>query len=1328
MSRMPSAESGLLARYNDAIGGSSRTLTTPPQPSGGGYESLNLYDAPDVVLSQLIGDQASWSSLVNSVLNPDKLTPEERKGLRERLFPETRNPVMQAIGNVVTNPWVWFYFATSPIGGSALRAGGSLFATSKAFSVFTKKSLGFLSQLLSPLEQFKEVGGTLTKITQMLDEESVAVRKIMANAEGEVLEELNNRIMRTHGRKGQWKEGAWMVADQYDAASPEFQELTRFQDLIAAELSGASGGRTLNVPGLKLDVYLTRREGGKNVKTLLKTGLPEDMNLGKPKIGLDGPRPDYKLVGVAREQAEAAYRMEKDSIQEARRRWEEMSSKEKLKWRHLGEEELNNLGPGESPHDFFNSFRDRFFPDKKDAREFLGFKQFWRNADETADIYLEASHDYVDEMGRSITPDVADMLKVSNMIKEYGAAGVSYKKALDQANRHVLVRSIGDEAHFTKTGTFKADEKKVYRLISSLNREFNRNGDIGMSTWEGKEAMVNMLGMEQLRTLSSISDVKKQREFLINWMSKHIETGVDWTTPNWMSRNVFQAARLADNTIPPVQLENVVQSTAMSLTPQAASWSLAGKVSPITNKEVYFHQDFLRRLESYGVLTNQGRQHLQEVTAIAEKTRREGGGVIYAWNPGRLAESVDRHFRNMHQMYAFDTAPISEVALYEDGMRIANMADDFKQNRTRHGVQGNYKVSEALVDNPKLGQKAVNQTIKDYVSHGDMLGRVYASLGAPQQDVFRNIVMPNALGNAGSEVMAVYNAHVRTKELAAWWSKSWLGNTIKKYGGKTGQNFIRRMEEIGDFNQETRLTSLSDSMAKYLYVSHLGVNVSSMLMNMTQPLLLASLVGDPVIVAKAYGRMFNEMAGYAADRARLGFKFITAEEKANLIRKHFKHADDIGVGPDMFAALDSHLAGSKGGGLDRAVELTMKGFEKTEWANRSVASHILELAYEKAGRSAADPLFRPDLKRFVLQTQFGQSDLNTPMIFQKGVFNNRLMRQFFTFPLRSATGATMVFPELGGEESRMRGVVNTFFRGMGLSAMVYEAGKGLLGVDLSPGLYAGSLTAIAGGDRMLDPEQSPLPLPPIVSIPVDMIRGFAADDARLLQSSIARLVPGGVAINRAMGFLPELPRYGVGGLPGAFQQQSVGWGQMENGLVPVYDERGALIENRSPSEIVVRALGADMGRWNQQGALDNYLVKNKPLITEMRHEYLRAAGANEWARASEIKARFEKKFGIPFTVNESQMRDYARSRVTSRTERILDMYSSEARGPYASFVAASGGVPAFDRATLAQGGTASSRDELRPGGEAAIEEMVRRIQNVGPAATQQGAFTPFSSF
>jgi hypothetical protein len=125
---------------------------------------------------------------------------------------------------------------------------------------------------------------------------------------------------------------------------------------------------------------------------------------------------------------------------------------------------------------------------------------------------------------------------------------------------------------------------------------------------------------------------------------------------------------------------------------------------------------------------------------------------------------------------------------------------------------------------------------------------------------------------------------------------------------------------------------------------------------------------------------------------------------------------------------------------------------------------------------------------------------------------------------------------------------------------------------------------------------------------------------------------------------------------------------------------------------------------------------------------LRAEASNDFGRAAEIRASFERKFGFALTVNDSQRREFARSRVTSRTERILDMYPDEARKRYAGIVAASGGVPMFDRATLAQGGTASSRDELRPGGREAIEEQVRRMQNVGPAATTQGAFTPFAGF
>jgi hypothetical protein len=484
-------------------------------------------------------------------------------------------------------------------------------------------------------------------------------------------------------------------------------------------------------------------------------------------------------------------------------------------------------------------------------------------------------------------------------------------------------------------------------------------------------------------------------------------------------------------------------------------------------------------------------------------------------------------------------------------------------------------------------------------------------------------------------------------------------------------------------------------------------------------------------VLKAYGTAAGEMLTYAKKRAALGARFIGPDEKLKLVRDSFKHAEHIGIGPDIFQAMDSHLSAMGTGKWDRAQELMLKGFEKTEWFNRSVASHILEGAYKSAGRAATDKHFATDLQRFVLQTQFGQNDLNTPIMFQRGILNNRLMRQFFTFPVRSLTGAAWVFPRLQEDGNAWLGAANVFFKGMGMSAIAYEMGKGLLGADLSRGLFAGSLTGLLGGDRALDKDTpSAVPLPPVAQIPMDFIKGVAGDDTRLMLSAVARLVPGGVAINRAMGALPEMPRMGVKGLPGSIQQQYVGWNEVgPDGMVPVYRGDGSLIEYKSPASIVAKAIGADLGQWKEQGELDGWLVKQKPQIDALRHEYMRAQGANEWARAAKIKAEFERRFKVPLTVSQAQAMAYARSRVTSRTERVLNSLPGEVRGQYGAAVAGAGGVPMMDPSTLALGGSASSRDALRPGGEEALREMARRVQQVGPAATQSsGSFQGFGGF
>ena len=1301
----------MLQRYNSAVGGGSRFVgeTGGEVPA---FEPLNIYDAPGVVLGQLIGGVPSWKGLVNGMFNQGNLSIEERTSLKQRLFGNVKNPVAATLAGLITNPWVWTMFLTSPIGGKALRAGGSLFATHKGFMTWTQKSLPFLHQMLSPLENFEGMSGTMLHIHKLQESEAGIIKGMTTESEKALKVAMETQFEKRFGRKAQWSGSQWMDPSTYSGSSDEGRMVAEVVLAKAGYAAGFRTGRVTTVPGRKLDIL--KREGPVGE---WETVEPPDI------LKADDP----VAVKIAYANQLEPLRVKRES--EARRRWfgEEdaggPSLAEKQRFRRQARAMLKK-----DPLLKINKYVDSNLSDE----EMTAFYEWWKGQDD----FFEWTHqerkiggDVEGSTNKSIIPQLMDE-GMDEAVAPYQKELMAHLEAEDRASKWAVVRAIGDEKHFGETGGFKIDDVKLHKAVSSMNREVSSHINPGATTLQGKDMLVHMLGVNRIKMLRTNRDVLQQVKVMREAMTDAITEGVEgsWNLGGFVSRNNYKAMKnpLTGNRFP-VSLDQVERSM-VDLAPHAAMASLTEKISPLSSKEVLLHDDFLDMIERFGFAKNPEtlqaiQQQRQKNAAIASKVARTGEGMLMGWDPSNHTESMDRHFRNMNQFYAFDTSPISAVALAEDRKRVANLDPEYQFRKTKHGSLSEYRIGWDL---DKYDKGHV-----ELFSHGDVLDRAYMSMSPAHQDLFREIAVPNAIGNAGSEMVAVYNAHVQSKAAAGWFADSMLGKAIEKFGGKNGKGFIENMREMGDFNSDRKIGSPFDGMAKYLYATHLGLNVSSMLMNMTQPLLLAGTVGSPATVLKAYGTAAGEMLTYAKKRAALGLRFITPDEKLKLVRESFKHAEHIGIGPDIFQAMDSHLASMGTGKWDRAQELMLKGFEKTEWFNRSVASHILEGAYKAAGRTAADPHFATDLQRFVLQTQFGQNDLNTPIMFQRGILNNRLLRQFFTFPLRSLTGATWVFPRMNEDGNAWKGAANVFFRGMGMGAIAYEVGKGMLGADLSRGLFAGSLTGLLGGDRVLDKDTpSALSLPPVAQIPMDFIKGVAGDDSRLMMSAVARLVPGGVAINRAMGALPEMPRSGVGGFPGSLQQQFVGWHEMgPDGLVPVYRGDGALIEYKSPASIVAKALGADLGQWKEQGELDGWLVKQKPQIDGMRHEFMRAMGANEFGRAAKIRAEFEKRFKVPLTVSNAQAMAYARSRVTSRTERVLNALPGDVRGAYGQAVAGAGGVPGVDPSTLGAGGSVASRDALRPGGEEALREIARRVQAVGPAASQStGSFEGFGGF
>jgi hypothetical protein len=139
------------------------------------------------------------------------------------------------------------------------------------------------------------------------------------------------------------------------------------------------------------------------------------------------------------------------------------------------------------------------------------------------------------------------------------------------------------------------------------------------------------------------------------------------------------------------------------------------------------------------------------------------------------------------------------------------------------------------------------------------------------------------------------------------------------------------------------------------------------------------------------------------------------------------------------------------------------------------------------------------------------------------------MRQFAQYGLRSFanlfTTPVMVSPErkvgpftIKDKGTLSRAAINlTDLSSMAaVSAVVYEVGKNMLGVDMSRGLAFGGVTDIVGGQNALNRKDFPMYVPPVLDVGWGVARYLGTGDSEILQDWAPRAIPGGVAISRAL--------------------------------------------------------------------------------------------------------------------------------------------------------------------------------------------------------------------
>jgi hypothetical protein len=118
----------------------------------------------------------------------------------------------------------------------------------------------------------------------------------------------------------------------------------------------------------------------------------------------------------------------------------------------------------------------------------------------------------------------------------------------------------------------------------------------------------------------------------------------------------------------------------------------------------------------------------------------------------------------------------------------------------------------------------------------------------------------------------------------------------------------------------------------------------------------------------------------------------------------------------------------------------------------------------------------------------------------------------------------------------------------------------------------------------------------------------------------------------------------------------------------MYGEDGKYMGEYPTSDVVLRAFGTDLGRFNNPHELSQFLVKNRDGMRDMRRQFIAATLGNNMSQASKVKMQFEKKFGMPLTVTQVQLKEAIRAREESIVMRTMNTIDKDARGQYVQAV------------------------------------------------------------
>jgi hypothetical protein len=659
------------------------------------------------------------------------------------------------------------------------------------------------------------------------------------------------------------------------------------------------------------------------------------------------------------------------------------------------------------------------------------------------------------------------------------------------------------------------------------------------------------------------------------------------------------------------------------------------------------------------------KKHLGRAYLHVDEVAKKPGQNIAYLERFRPFQQMSRYYETAGRSYALFSRAPSKATLEYQAAQLAALRNSDKAEKILNrggklrGPSGKFDDGENLLTDFATAKNAPigGFTVADGI---DQTYQLIPATNTAARKFMKEMLVPSIMGRAGVKDSAGAAYKAFTQGVAESFMETDIGKMLRNSKNKNLKAIATAMDDYAS-SELPKGGSFSGNIARWLYTTHLGLNMGSVLQNMTQPIVTTARWVPARDMVTGYKNALGQLTNYWQDRLKYGIH-MDAKAAERLHQKHFRLFNEMGLtGNAAFEMLDSALqrsgmftgAAGRFGRVNKMQEIMMGPFQHAEIFNRLVTAEAVAAKNIRLGRRLSDGVVRQEIAQAVQESQFGADLLNTPSAFMSpnNPLSNPILKQFLQFPSRMFVAPFEVGAVAGSNEVALYGIAKDVMRGVGISAIGYETFKAF-DVDASRVGFLESTTQLIGG--VVDDRDGPIPIPPAIQIAAETSKFLTGEDNEFFKYTLPRVIPGGLAFARATQGLPDLS----GGNPTLSeftpQRRYADWKNMRDGYVPVFDYHGRYIGDEHAATQLARATGLDLTGFQRDTEIEQFMLQQSEQARSFKDELKRRVYANDYNGARELQAKFQEKFGYSLVLSRSDIMNMQKMRNVPRAERILE--------------------------------------------------------------------------